>query len=348
MARQSHCGNDQPIKLVQSIHMKTNYLPRGAAYSRAAIAKALELSDVGARSRWGHDVVKSAVSAMTSTDFGTPEAMEFFDQVLAGTIVGRLPLRRVPFRIRTITVTGGATGYWVGQGKHRPLSKAAVLGGTIDPLNVAALVVLTKEALEFSGDVTEAGIQRDIERAVVEAMDSAFIDASNAGIAGEMPASVTHGAPQIASTGDPAADLAALVGAFQGGLMEARFLTDPTTATRLALARDSGGAFLFPDLGPKGGTLLGIPVLTSRASPRDTSGGQIVLLDPDSIAYGYDGGTVDRSLATTIRMSDNPETEDGTTVSLWQCNLAALLAQLLTNWKVQHTGAVVTLTGVLY
>jgi hypothetical protein len=336
--------------------MTVSLQPKGRALVRMAITRGLgmQVDDAAtfARSRWGaagDSIVKAAQAAVTSGDLGsTFEAREFFDQVKAGTIVGRMSgLRRVPFNVRLLRV-GGTRGYWVSQSAPKPLSKPDMAGSSIEPLKVSAIIAATKEALQEGGPESEAALQRDMERAIVETMDLAFIDANNAGVADKMPAAVTSGVTPIPSSDDPATDLAALVESFAGDLSTAYITSDPVTLTRMALARDSGGAFLFPDLGPRGGSVLGIPVLASRGSPRDSNGGQIALIDPTGIAIGLGGVTIDLSEHASLIMSDSPDTDPGELTSLWQTNAVAWLAEVQANWEVQRAGSVAVVTGATY
>ena len=130
-----------------------------------------------------------------SGDFGTPEAREFFDQVREQSIVGRLSgLRRVPFNTRMLRFVNGATGYWVSEGAVKPLTKPALEGESLPSRKVASIIVQTKEAVQAAGSVAESALQRELERALVDIWDQAFIDVANGGIPGNTPASITYGA----------------------------------------------------------------------------------------------------------------------------------------------------------
>jgi HK97 family phage major capsid protein len=278
--------------------------------------------------------------------------MEFFDLIRSQSIYGRLTgLRKVPFRVRMVRMVSGSKGYWVGQAKPIPVSKPALLNTAgIDPSQVAALIVVTDEAIRYGG-IAESTFEVDLRRAVTASWDEAFIDRSNSGetLSNEQvrPASVTYGAPSIAATADPVADIGQLIEGFAGDLGAAFFVTDPKTAAQLGLYRNGSG-LVFPDVGPRGGTVAGIQVLTSTSSPRDSNGGQIALIDPTGIA-GADGGLdVDRSDAAALQMSDTPEDGPTELVSLFQNNLVALKSQIFVNWRVERPGSVSVLTGADY
>ena len=130
-------------------------------------------------------------------------------------------------------------------------SLLSILGATLAPLKVASMLVGTKEFFRSTSSATEARLRADLIRSHAEAIDAAFIDAANAGIADVMPAAVTAGVAAIPSTGSPGADIAALVENFAGNLSVAAFITDPATAAGIALARDASGSFQFPDASPR-------------------------------------------------------------------------------------------------
>lgn len=332
--------------------------PKGQTLARALILRATtknmtyETARDIATTRWGQyqgeQIAKSAVAPIMQSDVGDQAAVEFFNLVMERTLLGRLAgLRRIPFHRRMLKITAGSNGYWVAESNPVPLSKPALDGSSLQPLKVCAMIVATEEALKTGGAIAENGFQRDLERAVVDTTDIALLDASNAGVAGERPASLTYGAPSYAATSDAAADIAVLVDLFGGDLGAAYFVTDARVATEMALARDPSGGLLFPDASPRGGSVLGIPLLISRASPRDSSGGQLALIDPTGIAYGADGLTFESAEHATVAMSDTPES-DPVLVSLWQRNLVGYKSIMASNWEVQRTGSVALLTDVAW
>jgi HK97 family phage major capsid protein len=341
---------------------------KGIDFARAAVAFALGRTDADAAhialQRWGEQgapyvVVKAAVAAigMNAGDAGVGlasplGAQEFVASVQQGAIIGRLLGRpELPLNTRTLAITSGATAHWVKAKSPKPVSRLSLAGETLPPLKTAALIVTTREVVQRSDPKTEARFNADLQRACVELLDQTFIDPANSGVADESPASITSGATPIASSGNPATDVAALVEAFDGDLASAYFITDPTTATGLAMARDASGSFMFPDVGPRGGSLLGIPLLTSRSSPRDSSGGILVLLDASAVGVGVEGARVARSEQATLQMNDAPDdppTATSVQVSLWQSGLVAFLVELFANWKLARSGAVALVTGANY
>ena len=285
------------------------------------------------------------MEAIVEEDIGTATPEEFFDVVRQASIIGKISgFREVAFRVRMLAMTSGSRAFWVGQARPKPISKPALNGSALTPLKVTGIIVATKESLMTGGPITEQALQRDLERACTELLDQSFIDVAATGTTNEQPASITSAVTPISATSDAAADIAALIADFAGDLSAAYFVSDPLTAAQLALARDAGGAPLFPDCGVRGGQILGVPVVVSRSSPRDSSGGQIALVDPTSIALGFGGIRVAQSEQASLLMSDD-SSDEGEQVSMWQTNSVAFLAEMESNWEVQQHGAVSVLTG---
>ncbi|MDR6535594.1 phage major capsid protein [Variovorax soli] len=334
-------------------------LPPGRTFVRGLIARSLvgfdpEHLHAFARTRWGdahaNDVTKAAVASTGTGDTGGVDmARAFFGLAREQSIVGRLVgLRRVPFNVRMLAVQTGATGYWVSQAKSKPLSRVALDGSQLDPLKVAAILVVTKEVLKTSDPTAEDTLQDDLVRAVTGVLDEAFLDPDNAGISNAMPASISNGATVLAATSDFGGDLRAMIKAYRGDLGLATFVTDPGTATRIATMTDDGGRYLFPNIGPRGGELLGIPVLATRSSNEDSSGGKLSLIDPSGISAALGGLEVDMSEHATLQMSDDPNDAGSPVfnVSLYQTNSIAYKAEIFANWKRQRPASVIVLEGL--
>jgi hypothetical protein len=180
----------------------------------------------------------------------------------------------------------------------------------------------------------------DLTRAVVFTLDRDFLDPANAGVSGVTPPSITHGVTPVISAGsDPAADLAALVGAFAGDLLSSYFIMQPDVAVALA------GTGKFPDLGVRGGEAIGLPVLTSRAAPIES----IILADPTGFMAAYDDIIqIEASQHGTLQMDDAPTmsvTAPTATaaVSLWQANCHGFRAIGNVAWAEARPGGVAIL-----
>jgi HK97 family phage major capsid protein len=263
---------------------------KGATLTRMILAQcrtrgAVQAADY-ARRTWGEHspvakITRAAIAGGTTlagsgydvlTDYQAAKA-EYVELVRPATIIGRLTgLRIVPLATRVIAETGAASAYWVGQGRAKPISKLALEGTTLTPLKVAGIVALTDELVRSADPAAEPLVRSDLVGAIGELIDTSFVDPENGGVADVSPPSITHGLTPISSTGNPAEDLRLLLADFDH-VERGYLLLNPKTATEMALARDSAGAFLFPDLGARGGFVVGVPVITSSGVPWTTAGG---------------------------------------------------------------------------
>lgn len=311
-----------------------------------------------ARLRWPGDsplTAKSAIGGGSALDWSVSAQYEnLFDAVLEQSVVGRANLRRLPFNVRLLTPDDQIAAHWTEQSKGIPVSRVTLAGSALEQRKVAAISVVSAESLEANSQRVETALEASFRSAMALALDAAFLDPSNTGSAAK-PVSVTSGAPTVASSGDPSVDLGALVAAFPGDLSQAVFATDPTTAAQLALWRDTSGGVMFADCGPAGGSLLGLPLLTSRGSPRDSSGGSIALLDGQGIAMAADGLDVLATDEAMIEMedaaptgaSDTPAAASETPVALFQVGAVAFRFIMRANWQAQRP-SVAVVTGASY
>jgi HK97 family phage major capsid protein len=118
---------------------------------------------------------------------------EFIDYLRPLTIIGRIPgLRRVPFKIKIPRQTGAATVNWVGEGKVKPLTSMAFDTVTMDFAKIAGIIPLTEELVRFSNPSAEALVRDELANAIVQFMDSQFVDPTKASN-DVSPASITNG-----------------------------------------------------------------------------------------------------------------------------------------------------------
>jgi HK97 family phage major capsid protein len=305
-------------------------------------------------------LLKSAVGVGTQAPSGSwPElydadsgAVEFVGLANALTLVGRLPMRRVPPRTPGVFATGGASSSWVREGSAIPMSLMALDRATLDPLKVASLSAFSMEVAQSGSPESEALILGELLRAVALGTDQAFISSLNAGIAGAMPSAITYNldaAFVIAGSGTLADDLQDMISAFRGGLASAAFCLHPKTAAAINL--QSGGLGAGASVNVLGGTLVGLPAYTSEACEED----EIALLDADAILVTDLGATVERSTHATVEADSSPAGEgfsptsaSATLLSFFQSDLVGVKVTRAVNWKAARPGTVVLLTGASY
>jgi HK97 family phage major capsid protein/HK97 family phage prohead protease len=368
----------------------TPNLPKGIEFARYAmclatakgnVPQALEISkqrypDMGRV----HEVLKAAVAAGTTTDPAWAGdlvqyqqfAGDFVDFLRPQTIIGRfgtgnIPgLRAVPFNVQIKGQTSGASGYWVGQGKPKPLTKFDVDAQALRWAKVANIAVITEELARFSTPSAEALVRDELAKAIIERLDIDFINPAKAAVADVSPASITNGATAVVSSGTDAAaierDVAELFNNFIAAnlnLAQGVWIMSATTALALTMIKNALGQRVYPEMSLQGGTFYGLPVIVSQYAALDGSPGNsiVVLLNASDIWLADDGQVViDVSREASLEMSDaptnsvaagSPEAPVATSlVSLWQTNSIGIKAERFINWSRRRATAVAYLTGV--
>lgn len=323
--------------------------------------------------------VKTAVAPATTTDSTWAGPLvynetiaDFVDYLRPRTIIGQFgvgnipSLNRVPFNMRQIAETSAMSGYWVGQGKPKPLTKAGYVAQTLGFAKVAAITVDTEELLRFANHPTisaETAMRDGLTRALVAKIDTSLLDPALAAVSGVNPASLTNGLSLGSSAGNTAddvrTDVLALIAAVSAiGLGTTRnvdvrdivLIMPPGVALALSLMYTTVGVRSFPDITVNGGTLAGFPVLVSNYAAQAGYGNLVVAVVASEINLADDGQvTVDMSREASLEMNDAP-TQSGTTgvslVSLWQDNLVAFRAERYINWGLRRSGVVAALQSV--
>lgn len=314
-------------------------------------------------------VIKAAVQAVnTTTDaalIGNEGGFaDFVEFLRPQTIVGRFgtggipSLRRIPFRVPLITQTGGGTGYWVGEGKAKPLTKPSFDRTELAPLKVANIAVATMEALRDSSPSAEQLIRDDLAAALAVRIDLSFIDPSNSGSSGISPASITNGVTPITSAGADAdsvrEDVRKAMGAFVAAsnpLSSGVWIMSASTALALSLMVNPLGQAEFPGITMSGGTFFGLPVVVSEHITD-----YVVLANAGDIWLADDGGVaVDISTEASLEMADNPTGSSVGTpptavdlVSMFQTNSVAFRAERTLNWARRRSTGVALISDVAW
>ena len=368
----------------------TQNLPKGIEFARYAMCLASAKGNVQqaheiAKARYPdltrvHDVLKSAVAAGTTTDpvwagdlvQYQQFAGDFVDFLRPQTIIGKFgtgtipSLRQVPFNVAIKGQTSGASGYWVGQGKPKPLTKFDVEIQALRWAKVANIAVITEELARFSTPSAEALVRDELARAIIERLDIDFIDPNKAMVADVSPASVTHGASSVASSGTDAAaietDVSALFNLFIAAnlnLAAGVWIMSATTALALTMIKNALGQRIYPEMTLQGGTFYGLPVIVSQYAALDGSPGNaiVVLCNASDIWLADDGAVViDVSREASLEMSNSPTNSSASgspeapvatqLVSLWQTNSIGIKAERFINWARRRPTAVAYLTNV--
>jgi hypothetical protein len=247
---------------------------------------------------------------------------------------------RLPMATRVISVTTVPQGHLVGEGKAKPLTNMALSQSDLALNKAIALCVFSVELTRSSEPGATALITTALKNAVAYASDVELFNTTTGVLAGVVP---------VASV-DPLTDIGALLSGLDlGEGSRPFFVVEPTAAKKLAVA-NAGGVRTFPNMGPMGGELCGVPTLVSTALPD----GYFVALDASAVGLADNGIEPSRSEHGSLEMSDAP-IADGlapvgatTTVSLWQSDLIGLRAEREVGWKMLRSRAIAAVSGVNY
>lgn len=363
-------------------------LPKGIAFARLARCKALSRLDsipayeIAKQLYPDHTELqailqKTAVAAGTTTVSAWAGALVNVSNVFADfveflrpmTIIGQFgqngvpSLRRVPFRTILASQTAGTTGYWVGEGQPKPVSKPAFASTYLLPYKCAAIAVSTMELLRDSNPSVETILRDDLAKAVAAKLDTDFLDPQK-GVDSVSPASISNGATVTNSSGRDAdsvrADLVSLFAQFitnNNTPTSGVWVMSAITALQLSLLTNALGQPEFPGMQMRGGTLQGLPVITSEflgyTTDSPTEGRDVFLVNASDIYFADDGGIdIAMSDQASLQMDDAPTNASGPTVtatslvSMWQTNSVAFRAERTVSWARRRTEAVQQLAQV--
>jgi HK97 family phage major capsid protein len=272
----------------------------------------------------------------------SPAKQDFLEVYKPLSALMQLPLRRVPFGVRTHTIAFTAAASTDGESMPIPVLPASLEDFTTNGASLhrtAGIVLMTKEAAESGGDEVESGLAQALAQAVAASEDGAFLaDLANA--ATDIPAAGSS----LAQT--DSALLAAI--AALGDVRNARWVLPQRTHSSLQALRGSGGAKAYPELDNL--RLLGLPVVVAAAaidagSPPEAT---IFLVDPAKILYSDGGLELSRATEANVQATatpTDPPSDSVIYVSLFQRNLIGLRAVRYGYWNVT-TNAVAMISGV--
>ncbi len=270
---------------------------------------------------------------------------------------GGIPsLRHVPFRVALLSQTAGGAGYWVGEGKAKPLTSITGERTTLTPLKVATICVLTEEVIRDSSPKADVIIRDELARALMARLDTDFIDPAKAIDAGISPASITHGASDAASSGPDEEDVRLDVRTLMQVFIDANnppstgvWIMSTSNALALNMMVNPLGQPSFPGITMSGGTFFGLPIISSEYADDN-----VVLANASDIYLGDEGGvSVAMSTEASLEMAA-PTTHNSTTptaaslVSMFQTNSVAIRAERTIDWKLRRASGVALLTDVAW
>ncbi|ECK7391201.1 phage major capsid protein [Salmonella enterica subsp. enterica] len=336
-------------------------LARGVRSEALDVAKHFYVDDAKLQ-----HVIKAAVqgaSTMNSAWAGSLSEYQeyekdFIDYLRPLTIIGQFgqngipALRAVPFNIKVAMQTAAGSANWVGEGKGAPLTTSGYGHAMLPHAKVSAICVLTDEVLKSSSPAADLLVRNDLGAAVIERLDTDFIDPNKAEVDATSPGGITHGIAAITSTGDPDKDgQAALQKMIDSKLQPsgAAWIMSSSNALALSTRKNALGQKEHPDMTMFGGKFLGIPAIVSTVA-----GSLLVLVDAPNIYLADDGEVaIDASREASLEMVDAPTQSSATgagaqMVSMFQTDSVALRAMRWAYWKRRRVEAVVVITGANY
>jgi len=385
--RQAPDGRQEPQQQQRQVDVQAPKLPPGIGFARAIICRMASHLSQGsasaldiAKARYRDDagvlaLIKSAVEPGLAGGAGSPGwapdlvyaqnlVSEFIEFLRPMTIVGKFgtgsipSLRRIPFNVRMVGQTSGGRGQWVGEASPKPVKRFDFSPTSLTWAKVAAISVISDELARFSSPSAEMLVRDALAGDLAEGLDIDFIDPDKAEDVGVSPASVTNGVNPLPTAGSDAAavraDIKALFSAFIAANINPTsgvFIMPNTVALALSLLRNPLGQAEFPLITMNGGTLEGLPVITSQYAAFASPNKNIVVLAVANEIFLSDDGqvSVDVSREASIEMESEPGgSPAGQTVSMFQNNLLALRAERYINWKKRRDAAVAWLDNVTW
>ena len=258
---------------------------------------------------WGSELAALSQGFVSSLSFNGA-----FDSALPAMV-------RMPARTRISLVIGRAIGGEVGTGQIKPVSTLELGAPTLAEKRVAVILVCTDEMLRLAGPEGVALLQRAMRDAVAGASDALFVSTLSAALT------------PIGSTGNILADLQLLAEAITTSGATSRFyvVVSSLNAKRIALARTTDGAPMFPQMTVSGGTIAGIQVqVVSDETISDT---EVLAYDAAQVAAAAGDVTLNASQEALVDMG-------GSLTSLFQRDNSGLLCERTFGFELlRETGA---------
>jgi hypothetical protein len=282
-----------------------------------------------------------------------PALVAFLDMLRARTIVDRLPgVRKVPLNVSVPVQTAAGTYKWVGEGIGKPAGALTFDSATLYWSKCSGILACTRELLQFGSNETEQIVQNDLAAGSASFLDTEFIS-TNPAINYVAPGGILSGvAPVSSSAGTSAAnfrtDMKNLIAALATTVKDLRgtvILMNPTNAINLNLM----GAE-FSTLGADGGTIAGLPCLTS-----DAVGSRLVAIHAPSVLLADAGVELALSTETSVELDTAPSVGDTSPLSsvtrltsAFQANVSFFRVDRMINWRMARSGCVKYIINAAY
>ncbi len=284
------------------------------------------------------DRIKAAVTGMTSTSTSALRQQLFgaflnvlVSQTLLGRMLGWTPAP--PGQPMAGMANDGPAATWNPEGTAMPVVRMDQRAPRTDIAKFGILLPFSSELVKLTDSRAERLFERQLLRQLRRAEDTLLLD-DNAAVSEEKPEGLLYGLSSIATTSPMRLD-ADIVDLFtavvEGEALFPYFIVSPRGAMWLAM-QHVDGAPLFPSVGPTGGTIAGVPVLTSPAA-----GSRLILVAAEHLVVTDEGIEIERARHASIQMDSAPTTDITTPtatslVSAWQAGMVVLRAIRYLHW----------------
>jgi hypothetical protein len=261
-----------------------------------------------------------------------PGTNEVINLIRGRTVAGRLGLRKVPFlNSSPVAVAEPAFG-WVGEGKPVPAGRLTWEPASLPSRKLGGIVTMTAELLRLATPESEDVVREEVVGGAQKFLDSKFLSADPP-VEGEAPGGIAHNAPATASSGNPLADVATLLGGFPDSDSVVLIGSLRTVAALAAAGLQSGML---------GGAL--------QVVASGSVGNRLVALDARRVLYASGGLDVTIGGHGSVEMESeptSPATASTVYVPLWSSDMVAIRVLLFANW-LPLEGSVRQITNVAY
>jgi HK97 family phage major capsid protein len=315
------------------------------------------------------EVFRAAVSAGTTGNatwagplvYAQNLASEFIDLLRPATIIGKLPLRPVPFNVSIPRQTAGAAAQWVGEGLSKPVNPLAFDRLSIPWAKMAVISVITEELARFSDPSAEQLVRDDLVAAIAAYADQQFTDPTVAPSANLRPGSITNGTATqvlvVPSTGVTIGNVMTDVSNLYKQMVTKNlrmtsmyWIMAPAALITLQNIRTAVDTAAFPETLLDPPRFRGYPVVTSTAIPLTTAAPanqtSMILVDCNEIFHASDPVIdVSASNEASLQMDSAPATPPTPLISLWQQNMLGIKAEQYQYWLRRRDAVVGMITG---
>ena len=254
----------------------------------------------------------------------------------------------------------GATASYVGEGQKKPVTDVTFDSIEMSPKKLAAIVLITQEARDWSIINIDAYIRDDLRQEMAQKIDLNAFFGTGAGLS---PTGITTlpGVPryEVAAFGGDAEDPAitvidAVASRMILSLTQANIGAAPSWAWLMSYRTleflknkrvgDDTGVYAYPELRMPMPTWKGFRVLVTNQVAENLGDGTdettLTLIDFRYVLYGDEGGLV-------VKTSDQATVDvNGTLVLLWQQNMYGILTEHQHDFGLQYDNAVAVVDGI--